>query len=224
MQHRRLAVFGVTILSAALTSCSAATKGAGDTTTSSRPATATSAPVATTTSQPPLAVPTSSQLQAELLNVASLPTGWAENSTPDTATSPCVHDIQAVANPTASVRVAFDDDGSTPVLQEVLASFTSGPNAYNTIISHENGCKNFTEVSGGQTATITMGAMSLSTVGQQSAAYSLMASADGGLYEDLIIARTGNVVMILGLGDVSPVDTSQLQQFTTQAIRAVTTN
>ena len=43
-----------------------------------------------------------------------------------------------------------------------------------------------------------------------------------GLVEDIVIAKKGDVIVAIDLGDVGSVDTSQLQQFVSSAMNKVT--
>ena len=63
----------------------------------------------------------------------------------------------------------------------------------------------------------------LPITGDESVAYTVTATVSGiGLVEDIVIAKKGDVIVAIDLGDVGSVDTSQLQQFVSSAMNKVT--
>ena len=110
------------------------------------------------------------------------------------------------------------------MLEEELATYSSADQGFAQIKSSLDACHNFNlQSTSGQSVPANMGAMSYPITGDESVAYTVTATVSGiGLVEDIVIAKKGDVIVAIDLGDVGSVDTSQLQQFVSSAMNKVT--
>jgi hypothetical protein len=159
-------------------------------------------------------------LSAKLLSVDQMPTGWAVNNSPISSAKDCVNTLLLPKGirRTASAGEYFDDDGNIPTFEEKLATFSgSASYAFDKVISSANACKNFT--AGGH--KFTMGQMSFTHYGNQSAAYTVSGDIQGeSIGEDFLVVREGNVIAAFAEADLQPVSTdlSQFEGFVAKAL------
>jgi len=176
------------------------------------------------------AVPTSAaastsagpSLSAQLLSVNELPTGWAVDSSENTANACNSHPLEA-APPAQEDHVYFADAGGTPALQEALATYrSSAVSAFHAVKTALDKCTSFDSTANGETVHETQGAMSFPAVGDQSAAYEASFTIQGiAASFDIVIARRGSVLVAVAEGDVGSVDVDQFQGFVNQALAKV---
>ena len=119
---------------------------------------------------------TESVLKAKILSLSNLPTGW---STDTTATQS--GDVGCLAaglkenHNETKVKVEYED-GQFPELEELLTAGPAAGSAYRSLEKSLNHCTSYSFSSGGTKATVTVGALSFPSVGNQSAAYALQIS------------------------------------------------
>ena len=83
-------------------------------------------------------------------------------------------------------------------------------------------CKTYKATSGGQTATVQVGAMSFPQEGQSSSAYALTLTLQGvNLGADLVLFRAGQTYGAVEYDDLGTPDPQQAQAFITEAVNKV---
>ncbi len=164
---------------------------------------------------------TESVLKAKILSLSNLPTGW---STDTTATQSgdvgCLAGLKENHNET-KVKVEYED-GQFPELEELLTAGPAAGSAYRSLEKSLNHCTSYSFSSGGTKATVTVGALSFPSVGNQSAAYALQISAEGENAEsDLVMFRVGKIYGAVEYADLGTPDPDQAQAFITEAVDKV---
>jgi len=173
------------------------------------------ASVTTTTAPAP-------DLRPLLLAVSDLPTGWAVDNTPQSASTSCyTNPLKQVAS-TAYANINFAQGGSLPELAQELGLYASGPSAFATVTKTLNTCKTFTETSKGQVVNGVMGPMSSPTYGDQSAAYDATLTIQGvDVNQGFVMVRKGNYITLIALGDIGSLDAPTMQGFVNQAVTKI---
>jgi hypothetical protein len=174
------------------------------------------ASVTTTTTAP------APDLRPLLLAVSDLPTGWAVDNTPQSASTSCyTNPLKQVAS-TAYANINFAQGGSLPELAQELGLYASGPSAFATVTKTLNTCKTFTETSKGQVVNGVMGPMSSPTYGDQSAAYDATLTIQGvDVNQGFVMVRKGNYITLIALGDIGSLDAPTMQGFVNQAVTKI---
>jgi hypothetical protein len=163
-------------------------------------------------------------LSSKLLSIDQMPTGWSVNNSPSSNAKDCVNTLLLPKGirRSASAGEYFDDDGNIPTFEEKLATFSgSASHAFDKIILSANACKNFT-TSGDK---FTMGQMSFSHYGNQSAAYTVSGDIQGeSIGEDFLVVREGKVIAAFAETDLQPVSTdlTQFEGLVTKALAKLT--
>ena len=161
------------------------------------------------------------QLQSEALTISNFPTGWSVVNGSDTGDQGC---LSGLRNPGKHVTKALArfEDGSAPAFEEVLMAGSGAPHAYAALSKSLSRCKTYKATSGGQTATVQVGAMSFPQEGQSSSAYALSLSVQGtNLGADLVIFRAGQTFGVVEYDDIGTPDPQQAQSFITEAVNKV---
>ncbi len=164
------------------------------------------------------------KLSSELLTIGQMPTGWNVDNSSGGGGVGCLANIleSKGIKPTAYAKVVFDDNGSTPLLDQAVATYPSAKTGYTKIVARLSACKQVSGTSGGTKATGTVGQMSFPHYGNASAAFSVsLVIQHTNVVEDLLIVRKGTVVMGIAEADLPPVDTSQFQGFVVKALAKV---
>jgi hypothetical protein len=167
-----------------------------------------------------------SKLSSELLSVGQMPTGWSVDNSPSGSGIGCLKNIleSEGIKPTSYAKVAFDDNGNTPLLQEAVATYSNAKTAYKKIVARLSVCKRVSGTSGGTKGTGTVGQMSFPHYGNASAAFSISLMTQGPtIGEHVLIVRKGNVIMGIVEADVPPVDVSQFQGSVVKALAKLRT-
>jgi hypothetical protein len=170
---------------------------------------------------------TDADLEAMLLVVSDLPTGWAVDNSPDESDSnapSCLENAQVdEEEASAQAEAEFAKDGNLPVLFEALSYggenaskwFEQGKAAFDS-------CTDVSFTSDGEKVEGTIGAMSFPTVGDESAAYAMNFTVQGlRLSFPIVIARKGDILAIIGLGDLGSPDSQLLEDLATRALSKV---
>lgn len=223
---RSLGLIGPTVSAIAvfLAACSSSSPAAtsASTNTSRAPASSSSAPTTSSATGPI----STAQLQAMLLTVSDLPTGWAvDNSMTQSSSLPsCLEPARNVLQNSAYVDTMFQQNGSLPILGEGLTAASTTNEAVLGYAKVKNAfatCTTFTLSVGGQTVTGSMGALSFPTVGGQSAAFSAPLTVQGQTATlDFVLSQKGNVVALFFIGDYT-VDPSQYENIVNTAMAKV---
>lgn len=164
---------------------------------------------------------TRSQLQAKALSISNFPTGWSVNNGPDTGDQGCVSTLKNPGPHVTKVTARFSN-GTAPDLDEVLLTGPGAQHAYAKLRGALKRCKSYTATSGGQSATVRVGAMSFPQVGQGSSAYSATLTVEGvNLGADLVLFRVGDVFGAIEYEDIGSPDIEQAQAFVSEAVNKV---
>ncbi len=197
------------------TGTTSATRTSQGTSTATPPATAA-----------PALTPFSSQL---LLTVNDLPTGWAiDNSQAGSTNSNSCYSDRLKKVPTTSYAEAyFAYGGNFPELIEQVGTYSSSPQAYESITSILTKCTSFTDtITSKDQVTVftgTMGAMSFPKIGTQSSADSATLTTGGvSVAQDFVVAEQGDALIIVALGDLGSVSIGQLESLKRLAMTKVT--
>ena len=110
-----------------------------------------------------------SELSAKALSLSNLPTGWSVNTTASqSADQGCLADLRAFHKQT-HISVAYEN-GQLPELNEILSTGPAAARAYKALNAALARCRGYSETSDGTKATVTVGALSFPSVGNQSSA------------------------------------------------------
>ena len=164
-------------------------------------------------------VPSTQQLQASLLSVQNLPTGWAKAGASSPTTTSCYSNPIWKVPYTAKARAAFQMNDSVPQLVELLASY---PNAYQQVVANLNHCSRFSETVQGQKITGTLSPVSNRRFGNESSSFTANLTVQGTvLSQEIVIARKGGTLAAVAVGDYGTIDTPLLNGLTTKAVRLI---
>jgi hypothetical protein len=191
------------------TTSSAASSNSG---TSSSPA--ASAQQSATTSAPPV------DPKKYLLSISDLPTGWAVNTNSASSSADpksCYYNVLNQAPQLLYAKASFNESGN--LIQSLIASYQSGPTAWNKIKANLDNCTSFSEQINGYTMTGTMVAVSFPSYGDQSAAYSARLDASGSTFvQAYVLIRKGNWIAVVALSDSANVETALLTSLVDKAV------
>jgi hypothetical protein len=102
------------------------------------------------TVMPAAAVTSKSQLNAKILSLSNMPTGWSINNSGRGANVGCFLPIYRDSHLTF-VKVYYADGGSTPELAEELATSRTPSKTYSAAVKRLNACRSATFTDQGQT-------------------------------------------------------------------------
>ena len=135
--------------------CSSAGSGSSGTT---RPKTSSSSAAPSSTSS---STASPANLQSMLLTISDMPTGWNVSNTAQPTGGDCGQDILQAHHPTSLASARFVQGGTTPLLEEELATYSSADQGFAQIKSSLDACHNFNlQSTSGQPVPANMGAMS----------------------------------------------------------------
>ena len=209
IQIMKIVVVAVGLLALVSSACSSTTKGSAS---GSRPpapshaATGSPEPASTqvtATAQIP-------DLEAQLLSVADLPTGWAvdNSSDPDTAAPSCLKQAKAITDTPHSVRAEFVKGTDVPTLSDSIGYYDSSDNAEHKFTAAAQvltSCKDVSFDSDGTHVTGTVGALSFPKIGDRSAAWRFTFDAGGQSFGAIeVLIQKDKELEILGLVDIEP--------------------
>jgi hypothetical protein len=161
------------------------------------------------------------QLESEALSVSNFPTGWSVVNGEDIGDQGCVSGLRNPGKHVTKVLARFED-GNAPDVEEVLLAGSGAVHTYTKLIQALNKCTTYTAKSGGQTATVHVGAMSFPQVGQSSSAYAFTLAVQGiNLGADLVLFRVGQTFGAVEYEDIGTPDAGQAQAFITEAVNKV---
>ena len=160
-------------------------------------------------------------LKSEALSISNFPTGWSVDNSANTGNQGCVSALRDPGSHVTKVDVKFSD-GNAPDLEEVLMSGSGASRRFAKVSHALSKCKSYTASSGGQTATVHVGAMSFPPVGQSSSAYSFTLTVQGiNLGADLVLFRFGQTYGAVEYEDIGSPDITQAQAYVTEAVNKV---
>ena len=208
--RRRMAVAILASVACLLAACSSSSSPSTTTPTSHVVQSASS-------TSPPTTAPTGPPLSSLLLTVNDLPAGWVvDNSTSSSTASGC---LSSSTNTPTSVNATFAQGGSLPELLEVLDRKGDAEQRFGAVVSALNACHSTTITGSGQSITLSIGAMSFPSEGDQSNAYDFSGSVEGlAVNLGLVIIRKGYYLLGVGLVDIGSVDTDSLESFVSTAM------
>jgi hypothetical protein len=167
---------------------------------------------------------TKAQLRSKLLTLSNFPIGWTvDNSSSGggAVTGGCLAGVKTAPKTETKVSASFEN-GQLPQLAESLVSGRAGASAYGRVNHVLAGCKHFTVTSNGQSLTLTVGAMSFPTVGDESSAYGVTFSVKGvNAGADFVLFKVGFITGLIEYADIGQPDPSQLQAFVTEAVNKI---
>jgi len=183
--------------------------------------TSTATPPATAA---PVLTPSASQL---LLTVNDLPSGWAVDHSKSQISDSCYRNPLENTVRTSYATVDFAYGGTGPGLVEQVGTYADPARAFSTVTGKLSGCTGFGYAvsAGGQSATVTgtMGEMSFPNYGSESVTYLANLATQGtNLQQGFVVARQGDAVVIVALGNTGTIDTTQLESLTRLAMANVT--
>ena len=161
------------------------------------------------------------QLKSEALSISNFPTGWSVNNSADTGDQGCVSALRNPGKNVTKVTARFSD-GNAPDVEEVLMAGTGAQHTYAKLSQTLSKCKSYTVTSGGQTATMHVGAMSFPQVGQGSTAYAFTVTVQGvNLGADVVLFRAGRTFGAIEYEDFGSPNTDQAEAYVTEAVNKV---
>ncbi len=183
-----------------------------------------SSPAVTTTVAPSAPAP---DLQAALLGVDDLPTGWSidtsDGGNDNPSEPPCLKSAQAVLTSTGRVEADFLHGPNVPSLEETLGRFTDARSTFDRAIAILNDCKTIDFTNDGTKFTGRLGAMSYPTVGDQTSAYRLTVTAQSATIEaEVVYFRVGDTIGDVDYLDLGAVDTGAVQTIVQAAVKKLT--
>jgi hypothetical protein len=162
--------------------------------------------------------------QPKYLTLSQMPTGWTVDNGP-TSSSGCLAEIPAVKNlkVAAHITVNYDDDTGFPYLKEELASYSgSAKKALVRIRDTFKACHHAGGIVNDQTASGTMGQMSFSQYGSDSAAFSAaLQIGQNQVGYEVFVSRFGNEILAMSMANVGPPSTGLFRKFVKEAARDV---
>jgi hypothetical protein len=168
-----------------------------------------------------------SQLKAKTLSLSDMPSGWSvdnsASSNPDNLTG-CFARLQAFNHPVKGIVRAKVNyaNGNAPLLQETLISGKGAIKQYAKYVAVMNSCKTVSITTSGATATGSVGALSLPTLGDGSKAYAIKLSIKGiNVGYDLVLFRVGQIPGDIVYADIGTPDISEVQSFATAAVNKI---
>lgn len=207
----------VAALAAIATGCGGSSKPSSSHTTTPSATTATSATTSTTAAPP--------NLQAELLTVSDLPTGWSVDNSPSntsTDTTPaCLKDASKLPEATSKAEVSFKKGTGVPIFSQKLAYFAASGGAqaqFNQADAILGKCKDISFQSDGQTYKGSIGALSFPKYEDGSSAYTVEVSTHGfvfGLY--VLYVWKGSRLMLLTYADLGTPSVEEFKSFADKA-------
>ena len=164
--------------------------------------------------------PTAQQLQGMALSIQNLPPGWSKSSAdPPPTTKSCYSNPIWKVPYRARARAAFQMNQSVPQLVELLGSYQNGHAAYEQVVANLNRCSNFSETVGGEKISGTVSQISNKQFGAESSSYTANLTVQGTvLDQEFVIARKGNTLAAVAVGDYGPVDSQLLGKLATKAM------
>ncbi len=173
-----------------------------------------------TVMDPPAGAANSAQLKAKALSLSDMPTGWSvDNGSSSGGVSHaggCLKVLTSFKKPPkgiAHANVRYEDGGVRAV-SESIGEGKAAAADYAKYLKVMNGCTTL--------SFTTDGAMSLSTVGDASAAYAFAFTAKGvKLGLDLVLFKAGSVIGDLAYEDIGTPDAGTFQAFATDAVNRI---
>lgn len=171
-------------------------------------------------------------LQAQLLPLSAMPSGWTvdHTSASGTASTPkCLKDA-IKSKKTAKATVSYDGGTSgLPSLEEDLDYYAVTSQAKRAITDWAHtldGCRQITLTAGGDKFTGQVGAMAFPSMGQQSAAFQVSLTTKASQLDitlgiDVAAIRKGRTDVLLEYIDLGTPDVTTLQGFASKALRRV---
>jgi hypothetical protein len=208
---------GTSASTTALPASTTSTAAAHSTTTTSTTVVSTTV-VSTTTSMPGSSG--TPDLEAMLLAIADMPTGWNAKSTSSAAGSGLCSIPDLATDASAKAEAAYGGPIGLPLWAELLAIPRAGTSSsiFTSDVSLMNGCHSFTEkASNGQSTTFTVSPLSLKKVGDESGAWTVTETSFEIPYTgDVVFARFGSIIAEFSYGNVEP-DMSQFESLANRA-------
>lgn len=168
--------------------------------------------------------PTAQQLQAMALTVQNLPPGWSKSASTSPTTKSCYSNPIWKVPYKARARAAFQMNESVPQLVELLGSYQNGHTAYKQVVSNLNRCSSFSETVAGEKVSGTITPVSNRRFGAESSSYTANLTVQGTvLDQEFVIARKGNTLAAVAVGDYGAVDSQLLGQLATKAMGKIST-
>jgi hypothetical protein len=196
--------------------------GGGSSSRAETPSTRTTSAKAAKT----VAVPTAAQLNAALLAVQEMPTGYAV--TPDTSNSsdkgPCDKPtLNTQVPPAAKASIRFSKAQAGPFFVESLAAYAGdgAKRIYELAKQLFDSCPKWSETGSDGTATAySIAPLSFPKLGDATLAFRLTGATAGATAEgDVIVVRKGNLVAVMaGLGTTSILGATSIDSATTESI------
>lgn len=166
-----------------------------------------------------LTTPSAQQLQGMVLTIQNLPPGWSKTAGSTPTTKSCYSNPIWKVPYQARARVAFQMNQSVPQLVELLGSYQNGHAAYEQVVANLNRCSSFSDTVGGEKVTGTVSPISNKRFGAESSSYTANLTVQGTvLDQEFVIARKGNTLAAVAVGDYGPVDSQLLGMLATKAM------
>jgi hypothetical protein len=166
-----------------------------------------------------------SQVTTKVLSLQNMPTRWSVDTSGGTPShiGGCLKGLEAIekrAKGIVRAAVAYQD-GTFPVLQEIVEAGPGSTARYRKFTGILNGCKTIRFTADGKKVAGTVSAMSLPHVGSSSSAYAISLTAQGQTIGiDLVFFKVGRYDGELLYGDISP-DAIIAHAFAVEAIAKI---
>jgi hypothetical protein len=206
-----------------LAACSSSSNGSAGgtsvrTTSGTSASTSVSQPTVASSDEPTLTV---ADVRNQLLSVSELPAGWSvdnsDDSGDDSPAPGCLDGVSKYLKAEHDVRAEADftqGGEGFPALSEQIGVFTDASASFTAVTAKANSCTTFDFTSDGTKIHATMGQMSFPTLGDQSSAWSMTASAEGlTLDADIVIGTVGNEMFEFIYEDLGDTDTAFLERW-----------
>jgi len=167
-------------------------------------------------------IQTAQQLQATVLTVQNLPPGWSKSTSNTPTTKSCYSNPIWKVPYQAKARAAFQENQSVPQLVELLGSYRNAHAAYRQVVANLNRCTSFSEKVAGEKIAGTVSPVSNKRFGAESSSYTANLTVQGTvLDQEFVIARKGNTLAAVAVGDYGSVDSQLLNQLATKAMAKI---
>jgi hypothetical protein len=167
---------------------------------------------------------TAADVRGQLLTVADLPTGWKVDNSDDgddNSDEPsCMKDLDSLPDPRPEADVSFVQGDGVPMLMENVGYAGDAAERYMSRVAEAlNGCTDVSFDADGDTMRGTIGAMSFPKLGDDARAWSMAFTIQGIPFVfDLVFARKGDELLMIGYADLGSPDVSELESFTRKAL------
>jgi hypothetical protein len=167
---------------------------------------------------------TAADVRGQLLTVADLPAGWkvdnSDDGNDDSDEPSCMKSLESLPDPKPEADITFVQGDGVPMLMENVGYVGNAAERYMSLAAKAlDGCTNVSFDADGDTLRGTIGAMSFPKLRADARAWSMAFTIQGVPFDfDLVFARKGGELLMVGYADLGSPDVSELVSFTRKAL------